>query len=172
MAFLLLKAAYGADDQGSHRQIQALPGLVPAQGRVQFGQGNAVGHQQQAGGGEEGMGLLFGYPPPEQAGDDQSERHCGQSSLEESSRQRPLRENLVPLLCPRRVGQREAADGRNFVKKAVNWALRQIGKRSPALRAAAIESARQIRAIDSPAARWIAADALKELENQEPRIES
>ena len=59
--------------------------------------------------------------------------------------------------------QREAADGRNFVKKAVNWALRQIGKRNPALRAAAIESVRQIKQIDSPAARWIAADALKEL---------
>jgi len=62
------------------------------------------------------------------------------------------------------VIQREATDGRNFVKKAVNWALRQIGKRNPALRAAAIETARQIRTIDSPAARWIAADALKELE--------
>jgi 3-methyladenine DNA glycosylase AlkD len=62
------------------------------------------------------------------------------------------------------VIQREATDGRNFVKKAVNWALRQIGKRNASLRAAAIETARQIRAIDSPTARWIAADALKELE--------
>ena len=65
------------------------------------------------------------------------------------------------------VIQREATDGRNFVKKAVNWALRQIGKRNPALRTAAIETARQIRTIDSPAARWIAADALKELESRE-----
>lgn len=60
--------------------------------------------------------------------------------------------------------EREAGDERNFVKKAVNWALRQIGKRNASLRAAAIETARQIRAIDSPTARWIAADALKELE--------
>jgi 3-methyladenine DNA glycosylase AlkD len=59
---------------------------------------------------------------------------------------------------------REAADGRNFVKKAVNWALRQVGKRNPALRAAAIAAARQIRTQDSPSARWVAADALKELD--------
>lgn len=61
--------------------------------------------------------------------------------------------------------QREAADPRNFVKKAVNWALRQIGKRNPILRRAALETARQIRLIDSPAARWIAADATRELES-------
>ncbi len=59
--------------------------------------------------------------------------------------------------------QREAADGRNFVKKAVNWALRQIGKRSPALRLAALETAGQIAAIDSTSARWVAADAIREL---------
>ncbi len=59
---------------------------------------------------------------------------------------------------------REATDGRNFVKKAVNWALRQIGKRNPRLRRAAIRRARQIRRIDAPSARWIAADALRELE--------
>ncbi len=59
--------------------------------------------------------------------------------------------------------QREATDGRNFVRKAVNWALRQIGKRNRSLNAAAIATAREIRAIDSPSARWIAADALREL---------
>lgn len=58
---------------------------------------------------------------------------------------------------------REAGDERNFVKKAVNWALRQIGKRSPALNGQAIETARQIQELDSKAARWIAADALREL---------
>jgi len=58
---------------------------------------------------------------------------------------------------------REAGDERNFVKKAVNWALRQIGKRSPALNGQAIETARQIQEMDSKAARWIAADALREL---------
>jgi 3-methyladenine DNA glycosylase AlkD len=59
--------------------------------------------------------------------------------------------------------EREAGDARNFVKKAVNWALRQIGKRNPALRAAAIASAERIAAQGSPSARWIASDALKEL---------
>ena len=58
---------------------------------------------------------------------------------------------------------REATDDRNFVRKAVNWALRQIGKRNPRLRRAAIAEARRIRKLDSRAARWIAADALREL---------
>ena len=56
-----------------------------------------------------------------------------------------------------------ATDPRNFVRKAVNWALRQIGKRNPRLRRRAIAEARRIARIDSPAARWIAADALREL---------
>ena len=56
-----------------------------------------------------------------------------------------------------------AGDERNFVKKAVNWALRQIGKRSLALNTKAIETAHQIQHMDSKAARWIAADALREL---------
>jgi 3-methyladenine DNA glycosylase AlkD len=60
--------------------------------------------------------------------------------------------------------KRGATDERNFVKKAVNWALRQIGKRNRALNRAAVATARQIQRIDSPAARWIAADALRELE--------
>ena len=58
---------------------------------------------------------------------------------------------------------REATDERNFVKKAVNGALRQIGKRNPALRRAAIAEAKRIGKLDSRAARWIAADALREL---------
>jgi 3-methyladenine DNA glycosylase AlkD len=57
-----------------------------------------------------------------------------------------------------------ATDDRNFVKKAVNWALRGIGKRSPRLRRSAIATANQIRELDSRAARWIAADALRELQ--------
>lgn len=56
-------------------------------------------------------------------------------------------------------------DPRNFVKKAVNWALRQIGKRNSALHAAAIECARRVAARDTPSARWIARDALRELED-------
>jgi 3-methyladenine DNA glycosylase AlkD len=54
-------------------------------------------------------------------------------------------------------------DDRNYVRKAVSWALRQIGKRSAALNAEAIASAQRIRTRQSRAARWIAADALREL---------
>ncbi len=60
--------------------------------------------------------------------------------------------------------EREADDGRNFVKKAVNWALRQIGKRSDGLNRAALGAARRIRGHGTPSARWIAVDAIRELE--------
>jgi 3-methyladenine DNA glycosylase AlkD len=59
--------------------------------------------------------------------------------------------------------RKHATDDRNFVKKAVNWALRQIGKRNDRLLARAIEVAREIEAMDSRSARWIAKDALREL---------
>jgi 3-methyladenine DNA glycosylase AlkD len=59
----------------------------------------------------------------------------------------------------------QANDDRPYVRKAVNWALRQIGKRSQALNRRAIRTARQIRALDTRSARWIAADALRELES-------
>jgi 3-methyladenine DNA glycosylase AlkD len=62
--------------------------------------------------------------------------------------------------------QREAVDERNFVKKAVNWALRQIGKRNRRLNRAAIKTAEAIQQLDSRSARWIAADALRELRSQ------
>ena len=61
------------------------------------------------------------------------------------------------------VIRREAPDGRNFVKKAVNWALRQIGKRNLRLNRLAIRAAKEIRRMDSSAARWVASDALREL---------
>jgi 3-methyladenine DNA glycosylase AlkD len=64
------------------------------------------------------------------------------------------------------VIEREAHDERNFVRKAVNWALRNIGKRNLYLNKAAIRSAGRIRQQDSRAARWIAADALRELKSQ------
>ena len=57
----------------------------------------------------------------------------------------------------------EAIDERNFVKKAVNWALRQIGKRNRRLNQMAIQTAREIKDLDSKSARWIANDALREL---------
>lgn len=60
----------------------------------------------------------------------------------------------------------EATDERNFVKKAVNWALRQIGKRNASLRRAALATAAEILALDTPAARWIAYDAIRELKNR------
>jgi 3-methyladenine DNA glycosylase AlkD len=56
-----------------------------------------------------------------------------------------------------------ASDERNFVKKAVNWALRGLGKRDRNLNRRAIETAQTIQQIESRAARWIAADALREL---------
>jgi 3-methyladenine DNA glycosylase AlkD len=54
------------------------------------------------------------------------------------------------------------------VKKAVNWALRQIGKRNAVLRKAAIAAAEEIRLQGSSSARWIAADALRELRQPAP----
>ncbi len=59
--------------------------------------------------------------------------------------------------------RRESTDERNFVKKAVNWALQQIGKRNVNLNSAAIECANEIAQSDSKAAKWIASDALREL---------
>lgn len=64
-----------------------------------------------------------------------------------------------------RVIEREAHDERNFVKKAVNWALRNIGKRSARLNREAIRAADRIHRQPSRAARWIAADALRELKS-------
>jgi len=78
--------------------------------------------------------------------------------------------------CPDRVFQNYldrvesgAGDGRHNVKKGVNWALRQIGKRNSFLNLRAIETAERIRRVDTPAARWIAADALRELKRWQTR---
>jgi len=68
------------------------------------------------------------------------------------------------------VIKRGSMDNRNFVKKAVNWALRQIGKRNSKLNAAALNTARIIRSQDSSAARWIASDAIRELESRSVRL--
>lgn len=57
----------------------------------------------------------------------------------------------------------KATDERNFVKKAINWALRQIGKRNINLNKAAISTAKEIQKIRIKSTKWIAADALKEL---------
>ena len=62
--------------------------------------------------------------------------------------------------------KREAGDNRNFVKKAVNWALRQIGKRNLNLNRRAIETAEEIQSMDSRSAKRIASDAIRELTSQ------
>jgi 3-methyladenine DNA glycosylase AlkD len=67
---------------------------------------------------------------------------------------------LLPVMRER------AGDGRNFVKKAVNWALRNTGKRNLALNVAAITCAEAIRADGTRSGRWIAADALRELRGE------
>jgi len=66
---------------------------------------------------------------------------------------------LLPIII------RGATDERNFVKKAVNWALRNIGKRNLNLNKAAINAAKEIQQLDSKAARWVASDTLRELES-------
>lgn len=72
-------------------------------------------------------------------------------------------EQFLPLI------KREATDERNFVRKAVNWALRQVGKRNPALNSKAITTAEGIQEIESRSARWIASDALRELRSEKVR---
>jgi 3-methyladenine DNA glycosylase AlkD len=64
---------------------------------------------------------------------------------------------------------RHSNDERNYVKKAVNWALRNIGKRNLSLNKKALKTAEEIKNIDSKAARWIAADAIRELTSQKVR---
>ena len=67
------------------------------------------------------------------------------------------------------VLEKHSGDDRNFVKKAVNWSLRQIGKRSLYLNALAIDSANRIKEQGSKSARWIAADAIRELTSDSVR---
>ncbi|MDP3056962.1 MAG: DNA alkylation repair protein [bacterium] len=64
--------------------------------------------------------------------------------------------------------KREAVDGRNFVRKAVNWALRQTGKRNKSLCVAALKTAREIQSKnpENKTAKWIASDAIRELEKK------
>ena len=62
--------------------------------------------------------------------------------------------------------EEESADERNFVKKAVNWALRQIGKRDYVLHAKAKKCAERIKKFDSKSAQWIASDALREFSTE------
>ena len=69
-------------------------------------------------------------------------------------------EKFFPLIV------RESSDERNFVKKAVNWALRQIGKRNLRLNKRSVAVAKEIQKLGSKSGRWIAADALRELQSE------
>lgn len=73
-------------------------------------------------------------------------------------------ESFFPVLI------REATDERIYVKKAVNWALRQIGKRNIDLKQRAISIAKEIATQDSNSARWIAKDALRELRGEKLNV--
>ena len=73
-------------------------------------------------------------------------------------------ESFFPII------KREANDNRIYVKKAVNWALRNIGKRNQDLKNRAIEVANEILEMDTPSARWIAKDALRELQGEKLNV--
>lgn len=77
---------------------------------------------------------------------------------------RKVSDSVIESFFP--IMEREAWDERNFVKKAINWSLRQAGKRNLYLNARAIESAERIQQQGSKPARWIAADALRELRSE------
>ena len=72
-------------------------------------------------------------------------------------------ERFAALLEPLADG---ADDDRPLVRKGASWALRSIGKRSPRLNAAAIETAQRLQGSDGRGARWVAADALRELRSE------
>ncbi|NYT18763.1 MAG: DNA alkylation repair protein [Methanosarcinales archaeon] len=72
----------------------------------------------------------------------------------------PVFEAFFPII------ERESNDARNFVKKAVNWALRQIGKRNIGLNKKAIEVSQRLTGSNLASARWIGTDALKELTSE------
>jgi 3-methyladenine DNA glycosylase AlkD len=72
----------------------------------------------------------------------------------------PLFRSFLPLI------EQGASDGRNFVKKGVKWALRQVGKRNLALNAAAVEVCRRLVAREEACARWVGRDALAELTSE------
>ena len=73
----------------------------------------------------------------------------------------PLFLSFLPLI------EKGASDGRNFVKKGVNWALRQIGKRNLALNAAAVAVCRRLVTREDASARWVGRDALAELTDEQ-----
>lgn len=65
-----------------------------------------------------------------------------------------------------KIIERESTDERNYIRKSVNWALRQIGKRNIDMNKKALEASRKIQKIDSKSAKWIASDAIRELTSE------
>jgi 3-methyladenine DNA glycosylase AlkD len=84
-----------------------------------------------------------------------------------ATKRAPASDELLESFLP--VIEKAADDDRNFVRKAVNWALRGIGKRNLHLNKLAIDCANRVRARDSRSARWIANDALRELTSDKVR---
>ena len=66
--------------------------------------------------------------------------------------------------------KKHSTDDRNYVKKAVNWALRNIGKRNLILNKLTIKLSEEILKIDSKSAKWIASDAIKELTSEKVQV--
>jgi len=75
-------------------------------------------------------------------------------------------DRFLPMLLLIETG---AADGRNFVKKGVSWALRGIGRRSPRLHTASVQVARRLAQSTDPSSRWVGRDAQRELESAKVR---
>ncbi len=85
-------------------------------------------------------------------------------TMADKKAQNDVYEQFLPLII------REATDDRIYVKKAVNWALRNIGKRNIDLNKQAINTAKQILRLESKTAKWIALNALEELTKDNVRM--
>jgi len=90
------------------------------------------------------------------------EKRAGYVMIACLARPKRLGEDAVFLDCLGWI-ERDSTDERNFVKKGVNWALRAIGRRNKALNTASVALSRRLIESQSPAARWIGRDALREL---------
>lgn len=112
--------------------------------------------------------LAYGVPKPATAAGGEFVKRAGfvlMASLAVHDRNR-ADVDFVGFLV---IIEREAGDGRNYVRKAVNWALRQIGKRDSSLRLEAVRVAAGLRQAESGSARRVGADALRELESEAVR---
>lgn len=85
-----------------------------------------------------------------------------------ASHRKDLKDSVFISFLP--IIKRESKDDRNFVKKAVNWALRGIGKRNKRLNKYALNTAKEISKINSKSAKWIAVDAIRELNDRSKKF--